>query len=109
MRKFTTKEQIQHLIKLGFPTPCSISDSEEIVDHQGRTFIFDYDYSIGELIEFLGDHLLNIKTYPLYDYPISYGVMFTGRPESIAYKEFRGELIDKLYEACVALEYKGLI
>lgn len=109
MKKFTTKEQTQHLIKLGFPRPCSISDFEEIVDHQGTTFIHDLDYSIGDLIEFLGDHLLNIKTYPLYDYPISYGVRFTGRPESIAYKEVRGELIDKLYEACVELKHKALI
>ena len=57
MRQYTNKEQTQHLIKLGFPRPCSISDFEEIVDYQGTTVIHDFDYSIGELIEFLPNYI----------------------------------------------------
>ena len=84
MKRFTNKEQTHHLIELGFPRPCSISDFEEIVDYPGTTVIFDYDYSIGELIEFLGIHM----TLP---------------------KKIQGELIDELYEACVELKEQGVI
>ena len=57
MKQFTNKDQTQHLIKLGFPRPCSISDFEEIVDHQGTTFIHDHNYSIGELLSFLEEYV----------------------------------------------------
>ena len=102
MRQFTTKEQTQHLIELGFPRPCSISDFEEIVDHQGTTFIHDHDYSIGDLIEFIGERNLimkNIlgKNWKIY-HDVYYSSVFT-----------RENLIDALYDACVELKAKGLI
>ena len=109
MKKFTTKEQTQHLIKLGFPRPCSISDFEEIVDYRGTTFIHDFDYSISDLIEFLGLHLMGIHATTVCDLPIIYVVQYQRDPNKVAYKEIQGELIDKLYDACVELKNEGVI
>ena len=94
MRQFTTKEQTQHLIELGFPRPCSISG---------------YDYSIGELIEFLGLHLMGIQSYTYCDLPIHHRVQYKKEPNKVGYKEIQGELIDKLYDACVELKNEGEI
>ena len=109
MKQFTNKEQTQHLIELGFPRPNSISDFEEIVDYQGTTVIHDFDYSIGELIEFLGMHLMGIHPTTICDLPIHYVVQYQRNPKKLAYKEIQGELIDKLYDACVELKNEGVI
>ena len=109
MKQYTTKEQTQHLIELGFPRPCLISDFEEIVDHQGTTFIHDHDYSIGELIEFLGIHLMGIQSYAYCDLPIKHRVQYKKEPNKVGYKQIQGELIDKLYDACVELKNEGVI
>ena len=109
MRQFTTKEQTQHLIELGFPRPCSISDFEEIVNYSGTIVNFDYNYSIGELIEFLGIHLMGIQSNTYCDLPIKHRVQYTKEPNKVGYKEIQGELIDKLYDACVELKNEGEI
>lgn len=101
MKKFTTKEQTQCLIKLGFPRPRSISDFEEIVDHQGTTFIHDHDYSIGDLIEFLPKNEWAI--FALYEHieivPVHHKIDCGNHIE----------LIDALVDACVELKIKGVI
>ena len=109
MKRFTNKEQTHHLIELGFPRPCSISDFEEIVDYPGTTVIFDYDYSIGELIEFLGMHLTGIHPTTVCDLPIIYVVQYKRKLKSAGYTQIQGELIDKLYDACVELKNEGVI
>lgn len=109
MKQFTNKEQTQHLIKLGFPRPCSISDFEEIVDHQGTTFIHELDYSISDLIEFLGMHLMGIHPTTVCDLPIKYVVQYKRDIKSVGYIQIQGELIDKLYDACVELKNEGVI
>lgn len=104
MKKFTTKEQTQCLIKLGFPRPCSISDFEEIVDHQGTTFIHDHDYSIGDLIEFLPKNEWAIYA------PIEHIEMFYEvSVDELECGKYRIELIDALFDACVELKIKGVI
>ena len=102
MKQYTNKEQTQHLIELGFPRPNSISDFEEIVDHQGTTFIHDYDYSIGELIEFL--NTTKVRT------DIGIGL---AKPTSVntnkGYIKWDWELIDNLYDLCVKLKTENVI
>ena len=106
MKQFTNKEQTQHLIELGFPRPESISEVNYYDEAYTTETEFEYAYSIGELIEFLGQNLMEIRTYP---YKTTYGVMFGQEPDSLAWKVIQGELIDKLYDACVELKNEGVI
>ena len=85
MKQYTNKEQTQHLIELGFPRPESISEVNYYDEAYTTETEFKYDYSIGELIEFLGIHMTLPK------------------------KIIQGELIDKLYDACVELKNEGVI
>lgn len=102
MKKFTTKEQTQCLIKLGFPGPCSISDFEEIVDYPGTTVIFDYDYSIGDLIEFLPKNEWAI-------FGSSEHIEIVTVHHELECGKCHTELIDALFDACVELKIKGVI
>ena len=43
------------------------------------------------------------------DLPIIYVVQYKRNPQKVAYKEIQGELIDKLYDACVELKKEGVI
>ena len=103
MKQYTNKEQTQHLIKLGFPKPKSN------VDILGKYYIESFAYSIGELIEFLGLYLMGIHPTTICDLPIHYVVQYRRNSQKVAYKEIQGELIDKLYEACVELKEQGVI
>ena len=114
MKQFTNKEQTQHLIELGFPKPKSISDYDfdwdVFEEYNYYTNVeFEYNYSIGELIEFLGMHLMGIHPTTVCDLPIIYVVQYKRNPQKVAYKEIQGELIDKLYDACVELKKEGVI
>ena len=112
MKQFTNKEQTQHLIELGFPRPESISEVNyyNYYDEAYRTETeFEYNYSIGELIEFLGMHLMGIHPTTVCDLPIIYVVQYQREPNKIGHKEIQGELIDKLYDACVELKNEGVI
>ena len=104
MKQYTNKEQTQHLIELGFPEPNSVSVTPKYYDDEN-----EYDYSIGELIEFLGLHLMGIHAITVCDLPITYVVQYQRNPNKVAYKEIQGELIDKLYDACVELKKEGVI
>ena len=57
MRQYTNKEQTQHLIKLGFPRPESISEVNYYDEAYTTETEFEYDYSIGELISFLESYV----------------------------------------------------
>ena len=106
MKQFTNKEQTQHLIELGFPRPESISEVNYYDEAYTTETEFEYDYSIGELIEFLGIHLMGIKlmeTYEVYVYKKTNDI------EYVEWFNTKGELIDALYDACVELKNKGVI
>lgn len=104
MRQYTNKEQTQHLIELGFPEP-----KPSFYQNGASWIMCDGNYSIGELIEFLGLHLMDIHATTICDLPIHYVVQYQRDPQKVAYKEIQGELIDKLYEACVELRNEGVI
>ena len=106
MKQYTNKEQTKHLITLGFPKPASDVTNYSTTE---KYVIKTYAYSIGELIEFLGLHLMGIHAITVCDLPIIYVVQYQRNPEKVAYKEIQGELIDKLYDACVELKNEGVI
>lgn len=92
MKQYTTKDQTTKLIELGFPKP------KPSFYQNGATWIqCDGNYSIGELIELLNDHLFHIdKDYKWY---ADVGqCSFTAQ-----------ELIDVLFKACVTLKEEGVI
>ena len=109
MKQFTNKEQTHHLIELGFPRPESISEVNYYDEAYTTETDFEYAYSIGELIEFLGMHLMGIHPTTVCDLPIHHVVQYQRDPQKVAYKEIQGELIDKLYDACVELKNEGAI
>ena len=112
MKQYTDKDQTAKLIELGFPKPKHSSSVEEFegkgwAGHVRVTF----DYSIGELIEFLPKRIDS----GMIDF-------FFGRMEwFIRYEDRRDmppltlkqwcsrELIDSLFKACVTLKEEGVI
>ena len=122
MKYTTNKEQTQHLLDLGFPK-TNIVDVEGMLfctltkyyatgkDEYGFDVCYD-NYTVGELIDFLGMHLNAILPAPVYGIPpITYDVKIIRKYGDETYLEFKGkgELIDKLYEACVILKNEGVI
>lgn len=108
MKQYTTKEQTRHLIELGFEKPQSILDPYSY-DHTDDGCDYDKTYSIGELIKFLGMHLMGIYPTKICDLPIKYVVQYKRNIKSVGYVQIQGELIDKLYNACVELKNEGII
>lgn len=100
MKQYTDKDQTAKLIELGFPKPKGwgnkdISNGMSIaLYNDGRE---DFNYSIGELIEFLNDDLFRIdKAYEWY--------------ADVGQWSFAAqELIDVLFKACVTLKKEGVI
>ena len=116
MKQYTNKEQTQHLIELGFTKPKYIDidgyPPEDMLneyafykDRFGIVKCFE-NYSIGELIEFLGIHLMGIKLMETYEV---YAYKKTNDIEYVDWFNTKGELIDALYEACVELKNEGAI
>lgn len=119
MKYTTNKEQTQHLMDLGFPK-TNIVDVEGMLfctlskyyatgkDEYENDVCYD-NYTVGELIDFLGMHLMGIHPTTVCNLPIVYAVQYKKDINSVGYVEVQGELIDKLYEACVKLKNKGVI
>ena len=119
MKLYTTKEQTAHLIELGFPKPqlvyiedmpfCNLSEYYATgKDEYGFNIFYD-NYSIGDLMTYLGMHLMGIHPEKICDLPIKYVVQYKRDIKSVGFVEIRGELIDKLYDACVTLKNEGVI
>lgn len=103
MKQYTNKDQTAKLIELGFQKPKSIClSSNNDVMVMGA-------YSIGELIEFLDKNLLTIGVTTVLDLPIRHFVQFTKDRTKGGYTQVQGELIDKLFDACVTLKEEGVI
>ena len=107
MKQFTNKEQTQYLIELGFPRPESISEVNYYDEAYTTETEFEYDYSIGELIEFLPKKV-NIKGgLEIVFENGEWLVMYGHDPFDNYYK--RIELIDALFDYCVKLKNEGVI
>ena len=110
MKQYTDKDQTAKLIELGFPPPNSIESFDTEFDEVfAEHTIYNFRYSIGELIEFLGRNLLAIGVTTILNLPIKHFVQFTKDYTKGGYTQVQGELIDKLFEACVTLKEEGVI
>lgn len=99
MKQYTTKEQTQYLIELGFPEPKSVSEVNYFDNAYTTETELEYAYSIGELIEFLPK-----KEWAIYA-PIEHIEMFYEvSVDELECGKYRIELIDALYDACVELK-----
>ena len=110
MKQFTNKEQTHHLVELGFPRPESISEVNYYDEAYTTETEFKYDYSVGELIEFLpqyidsGDYLGYLCIFYIGGFwQINYDQDFHHKVWQCE------ELIDALYEVCVELKNGGVI
>lgn len=102
MKQYLNKDQTAKLIELGFPKP-----SPKYIHIGGVSYDSNHNYSIGELIEFLGKNLLTIGVTTILNLPIRHFVQFTKDCTKGGYTQIQGELIDKLFEACVMLKEEG--
>ena len=111
MKQYTSKDQTAKLIELGFPKPKGwgnkdISNGMSIaLYNDGRE---DFNYSIGELIEFLPkeitdeyDEVTSLEFSKTEVYYTNFRVM--------SYYANGVELIDALFNMCVTLKEEGVI
>lgn len=114
MKQYTNKDQTAKLIELGFPKPQGwgnkdISNGMSIsLYNDGREA---FNYSIGELIEFLCPHFqtTNYKLTLQKVQELSWNV----EVEDVNYNDLdyqvKEELIDALFCACVTLKEEGVL
>lgn len=111
MKQYTDKDQTAKLIELGFPPPNSIESFDTEFDEVfAEHTIYNFRYSIGELIEFLPktieenevvfSRVIDVESIAYYSWEL----------EIYFYKIFEAEeLIDSLFKACVTLKEEGVI
>ena len=94
MKQYTSQDQTAKLIELGFRSPAGVG----------------YNYSIGELIEFLP---LELEPHPDMARRTIVGKEVLYCDEYIDWVELRfnqhKEIIDNLFDACVILKEEGVI
>ena len=114
MKQYTSKDQTAKLIELGFPKPQGwgnkdISNGMSIsLYNDGRE---SFNYSIGELIEFLCPHL-DTTIYRLELQKINecaWDVEARDVNHNSLDYQIKSELIDALFCACVTLKEEGMI
>ena len=108
MKQYTDKDQTAKLIELGFPRPKHSSSVEEFdgkgwAGHVRVTF----DYSIGELIQFLPRWIKPRGGLEIVAESDGWLVMHGHDPFDPYCKN--AELIDALFEYCVKLKEDGVI
>lgn len=110
MKQYTDKDQTAKLIELGFPKPqgwgdASISNKWVMaISPNGKRE--DFNYSIGELIEFLPTSI-NWTPRVIMGNVIEYS--FTTEGSELYCYNANNELIDNLFDACVTLKEEGVI
>lgn len=114
MKQHTSKDQTAKLIELGFPRPqgwgnAGISNKWVMaISPNGKRE--DFNYSIGELIEFLP---LELEPHPDMARRTIVGNEVLYCDEYIDWVELRfnkhKEIIDNLFDACVTLKEEGVI
>jgi len=108
MKQYTDKDQTAKLIELGFPKPQSIVDVD--VDYSIRDHTIYNAYSIGELIEFLPTSFSKRDKYFHLDiFPARSGwfILYATYNKEEYHRNFKRELIDALFCACVTLKEEG--
>ena len=96
MKQYLDKDQTAKLIELGFRSPVGVG----------------YNYSIGELIEFLPTSFSKKDKYFHLDiFPARSGwfILYATYNREESHRNFKRELIDALFCACVTLKEEGVI
>lgn len=96
MKQYTTPDQTDKLIELGFVPKARIKEVQAV--HFRIEVAHDCSFTIGELIEMVGFHLSSI-------YYI--GIEWAVNAEGIQRR--RAELIDALYDMIIKLKEEGVI
>lgn len=99
MKQYTNEVQTAKLIELGFKKPESIIDAWAHETDIDMEYVYEYAYSIGELIDILG----GVSELEITRFGSGWGV----------YDELRAfsgeELIDALYDMIIMLREEGII
>lgn len=99
MKQYLSSEQTAKLIELGFKKPESIIDAWAHETDIDMEYVYEYSYSIGELIELLG----GVSELEITRFGSGWG----------AYDELRAfsaeELIDALYDMIIMLKEEEII
>lgn len=123
MKQYLDKDQTAKLIELGFPKPTRtiIVDGFPTTDMLSRYasykddfgFVVCYEgYSIGELIEFLPtsfskkDKYFHLDIFPARS---CWFILYATYNKEEYHRNFKRELIDALFCACVTLKEEGVI
>lgn len=111
MRHYTTPEQTKHLIDLGYPIPAGWGNQDISTGiclalyNDGREL---FNYSIAELIEYMGDKLEDINvdnSFRDLGLGLSYKVKFSYKPQKLGYSVYSDkELVEALYRAMVEIK-----
>lgn len=113
MKQYLNSNQTAKLIELGFEKPKSIIDAWAHETDIDMEYVYEYAYSIGELIELLPRKIFNyydisILSTPQY-WEVLYGMIGDGDMWSVEYTIYRVELIDALYDMVIKLKEEGVI
>jgi len=103
MKQYTSKDQTDKLIELGFPKPQQVLP----IRQEGQALIYALRYTIGELIEFLPRWITPRGGLEIVAEGDGWIVMHGHDPFDPQCT--KPELIDALYEYCVTLKEKGEI
>lgn len=99
MKQYTNEVQTAKLIELGFKKPESIIDAWAHETDIDMEYVYEYAYSIGELIDILG----GVTELEITRFGSGWGT----------YDELRAftskELIDALYDMIIMLKEEGVI
>jgi hypothetical protein len=99
MKQYTNEIQTAKLIELGFEKPESIIDAWAHETDIDMEYVYEYAYSIGELIDMLG----GVSELEITRFGSGWG----------AYDDLRAftseELIDALYDMIIMLKEEGII
>lgn len=113
MKQYTNQDQTEKLIELGFPKPKHSSSVEEFNGKGWAGHIrVTFDYSIGELIEFLPKSFSKKDKYFHLDiFPERSGwfILYATYNKEEYHRNCKIELIDALFCACVTLKEEGVI
>lgn len=112
MKQYTSKDQTAKLIELGFPKPQGWGGNKDISNgmsialyNDGRE---DFNYSIGELIEFLPKEITDehdeVSSLEFSKMDVYYANLM-----GMSYYTNGAELIDALFNMCVTLTEEGVI
>ena len=108
MKQYTNQDQTAKLIELGFPESETSRDYDLYIDKS----LVNCAYSIGELIEFLPTSFSKKDKYFHLDiFPARSGwfILYATYNKEEYHRNFKRELIDALFCACVTLKEEGVI